>query len=338
MTSSPEDFAVPPVDDDAFASATGIDALSEILHTVRLRGGTVIRCAPVTPFAVRVPAGNRVLHIVEHGTVHLQLTNPALTRTLHPGDLVLLARGDSHALHAGKDTRSRNLSHSDYYVDDDHADHPDRPRWVTGTFSVEDTVAGPLLSVLPPAIIVAANPDRDWLTLSLQLLLAEVTSPSPGSAVMISRILDLLFIHTLREWSARDTASPGWLTAALDPALAAALVAIHRDPRHRWTVEKLAEQAKLSRSSFAERFTRRLGQPPATYVTGYRLDHAAHLLRASTASVSTISRQVGYASEAAFSRAFQRRFGTPPLRWRKSDTPPPIHPARTDLHRPNAPR
>ena len=309
MTISPNKFAVSPDSTDGLHFVEDVDALSEILHTVRLRGDTVARHAPTPPFDVTVPAGKRVLHIVERGSIKLDLSNPAGEVTLHRGDLALLARGEPHTIRSATDVASEAGA----------------SRWVTGSFAVEDTLAGPLLSVLPPAIVVSSSqPDRDWLGLSLQLLLAEVVDPRPGAAVMISRILDLLFIHTLREWSGHDAqSSPGWLTAAMDPALAVALIAIHRDPGRNWSVAELAGLAKMSRSSFADRFTRRLGQPPATYVAEYRLDRAAHLLRSGTSSVGAVAEQVGYDSEAAFSRAFRRRFGSPPLRWRKSNPQPP---------------
>jgi transcriptional regulator GlxA family with amidase domain len=156
------------------------------------------------------------------------------------------------------------------------------------------------------------------LEVSLRLLVAEVAGPQPGAAVMISRILDLLFIHTLRAWSRDASAPPGWLTAALDPVLGQVLSAIHQDLARPWSVAELAQMANLSRTAFAERFTRLLGRPPAGYLIDRRLDRAAQLLRTDAASVAGVAAAVGYTSEAGFSRAFSRRFGDPPLRWRNS--------------------
>ncbi|WP_343232101.1 AraC family transcriptional regulator [Mycolicibacterium sp. CBMA 361] len=136
--------------------------------------------------------------------------------------------------------------------------------------------------------------------------------------MMISRILDLLFIHTLRAWSRDASAPSGWLTAALDPVLGQVLSAIHQDLGRQWSVAELAAMANLSRTAFAERFARLLGRPPAGYLADRRLDRAAYLLRTDAASVATIARDVGYASEAGFSRAFSRRYGAPPLRWKNA--------------------
>ncbi|MUL77934.1 AraC family transcriptional regulator [Mycolicibacterium sp. CBMA 226] len=314
MTDSASNFA----DSPAVAPAAESDAFSEILHTVRLRGQSVVRYTPPTvPFNIAMP-GQRLLHIVERGEVRLQVGgDPPIT--LGDGDLVLLARGDGHRLQAGPSVPVRDLADADRYTEEDELPQQDSPRWVTGTFEVDETVADPLLSVLPPAIVVPGHGvDREWLEVSLRLLVAEVASPRPGSAVMISRILDLLFIHTLRAWSRDASAPPGWLTAALDPALGQVLSAIHQDLARPWSVAELAQMANLSRTAFAERFTRLLGCPPAGYLIDRRLDRAAQLLRTDTASVAAVAAAVGYSSEAGFSRAFSRRFGAPPLRWRNT--------------------
>ena len=263
--------------------------------------------------------GQRLLHIVEHGDVRLRVSADGPPVALSDGDLVLLALGDRHQLQAGPNVPVRRLADTDRYVDGDELPQQDSPRWVTGTFALDEAVADPLLSVLPPAIVVSGRGvDREWLEVSLRLLVAEVAAPRPGSAVMISRILDLLFIHTLRAWSRDASAPSGWLTAALDPVLGQVLSAIHQDLARPWSVAELAQMANLSRTAFAERFTRLLGRPPAAYLIDRRLDRAAQLLRTDTASVAAVAATVGYTSEAGFSRAFSRRFGAPPLRWRNT--------------------
>ncbi|MUL49572.1 AraC family transcriptional regulator [Mycobacterium sp. CBMA293] len=315
MTDSTSNFADSP-DIDA---SVGADALSEILDTVRLRGRAVARYAPSSiPFNIAVP-GQRLLHIVERGDIRLRVSGGGPPVTLSDGDLVLLAQGDTHRLQAGVSVPVRDLVAADRYADEAELPQPDSPRWVTGTFAVDEAAADPLLSVLPAAIVVSGRgADREWLEVSLRLLVAEVAGPRAGSAVMISRILDLLFIHTLRAWSRDASAPSGWLTAALDPVLGQVLSAIHQDLGRQWSVAELAAMANLSRTAFAERFARLLGRPPAGYLADRRLDRAAYLLRTDAASVATIARDVGYASEAGFSRAFSRRYGAPPLRWKNA--------------------
>jgi AraC-like DNA-binding protein len=149
------------------------------------------------------------------------------------------------------------------------------------------------------------------------MLLYEMQSPSQGSVVMVARILDLLFIQILRAWAAGPHAEPNWLAGALDPQIGPALGAIHSDPARDWTVDELARVCNLSRSLFSERFSARVGKPPANYLTHVRLDVAAAMLSETSDPVTRIAQNVGYASEAAFSRAFRQRYGEPPSRWRR---------------------
>src|SRR5271163_1221379 len=280
MTHSPEYFAEPPAS-GLFSRPPEPDALSEILHTVRLRVHNVIRCAPSSPFRIAIPHGLRVLHIAETCGLHLSVGDRDIS--LQAGDMVLLARGEHHTISDGGPSEPRELTQEDLLNGDNERSATEG--WISGIFAVEDDVADPLLSVLPPAVVVpGAQPGREWQELGVHVLLDEITTPSPGSWVMLSRLLDLLFIRALRQWS----------------------------------VTELAQRAGLSRSAFAERFTRLLGQSPAAYITDRRLDRAAHLLRSTETQVSKIGQAVGYTSEAAFSRAFHRRFDQPPTRWRKA--------------------
>jgi transcriptional regulator GlxA family with amidase domain len=163
----------------------------------------------------------------------------------------------------------------------------------------------------------ADDPPDSWRPLSVALLLREIHEPRPGGAVMVARILELMFIQILRAWAALNRDRVGWLTAAMDPGMGRALTAIHQDFAQPLTVRELARIANLSRSTFADRFSALMGQPPAAYLAGHRLDRAATLLRNDDSSVAAIAAAVGYGSESAFSRAFRRRFGASPLRWRR---------------------
>jgi transcriptional regulator GlxA family with amidase domain len=196
---------------------------------------------------------------------------------------------------------------------------PEPARWLCGTFTIGDPQASHLLASLPAVIILrgARGPALEGLEVARRMLVFEMQSPSQGSAVMVARILDLIFIQILRAWAAGTDAEPNWLAGALDPQIGLALSAIHRDPGHDWTVEKLARACNLSRSAFAARFVARVGKPPATYLVHVRLDAATDLLRDTSLPVTLIAKNVGYTSEAAFSRAFKNRYGTPPAHWRR---------------------
>jgi AraC-like DNA-binding protein len=278
MPENTEYFAVSP--------AIQYDALSDVLQAIHLHGDNVTRVT--TP--QEHPTGARMLHVVVRGEIRVEVSGEKPV-SLSAGELVLLARGDAHSVWATD------------------------AEWISGEFVVERLVADPLLSVLPASIVIRDGTSA--VELSRDLILMEVDQPKPGSRVMVSRVLDLLFIRALRTWAASDDhPQPGWLTAAMDPGLGPALSAIHQQPERDWSVDELARLAALSRSAFATRFTTLVGQPPGAYVLRQRLDHAAHLLVSTHEPVGRIAASIGYASEAAFSRAFSREYGESPRTWR----------------------
>lgn len=271
------------------------DALSEVLHSIHLRGQAVSLHHGHGLGAPDLETDVRAIHIVEAGMCTLDSQGQPVPITLMPGDLALLPLGTPHELTGSDDAE-----------------------WVSGIFEVDEAVAEPLLATLPPAITVhGSEVDRGWLATSLQLLRQELQTPRPGGQVMVSRILDLLLIHALRDWADSGHVAPGLLVAALDPALGRALVGMHRDPAHDWSVEELAGLATLSRSSFAARFTRLAGSTPVAYLAEVRLTLAAQSLLDTVLPVSQVAAEIGYTSEAAFSRAFHRRFDDPPGKWRR---------------------
>jgi len=175
-----------------------------------------------------------------------------------------------------------------------------------------------MLAELPDAIVLTAGGDAApvWLDVSRRLLLEEIAWPGQGSAAMISRILDLLFIQIIRAWASGPDADPGWMTGAVDPQIGQALAEIHADPAREWTVAGLAQVAHLSRSAFAQRFTERIGHTPGAYLAQLRLEIAAGLLRTTDDPINLIAAEVGYRSNAAFTRAFSKRYGSNPTQWR----------------------
>ncbi|HEY2557499.1 MAG TPA: AraC family transcriptional regulator [Diaminobutyricibacter sp.] len=273
------------------------DALSDVLQAIHLRGRDVCRTVATKPMLHREPGGARAIYIVDRGT--LNITLPDREVVIRTGGLAMLPRGFEHGLRAASDTV-----------------------WITGTFDVEARIADPVLQVLPSAIVIDAERTHPWLEISHGLIVSELLDPNPGSRVMISRLLDLLFIRSLRDWAAEEpNRAGGWLTATMDPHIARALTAVHRRPGHAVSVDELAQHAQLSRSAFAERFTRLMGESPGRYVSRRRLAHADELLTSSSAPLSRIAAEAGYESEAAFSRAFSRAFGESPSLRRRSRQP-----------------
>jgi AraC-like DNA-binding protein len=313
----PDDGALLPQTIDSHGEQMS-DVLSVLLRAVRLRGERLFCCQPEPPFAVWFDHPGGTLHLVAEGEFELEFADGSDVRRYEHGDVVLLPAGRPHTIRHGRGLSPRPLDASDERLEVVQTDGGGT-RWLAGTFSFDDSRAAGLLHGLPPLIELRGAGDQSllWLDVSAQMLMKEKIEPSQGSAEMISRILGLLFIHVLRTWAADSEAAPGWLTGAMDPVVGGAINAIHADPGQTWTIERLADMANLSRSAFAERFTKRVGQPPATYVSEVRLALAADRLLDTNDSIAVVAARVGYDSEAAFSRAFSKRYGMPPARWRR---------------------
>ena len=147
----------------------------------------------------------------------------------------------------------------------------------------------------------------------------EAASGRPGARTVVSRLADILFIQIVRGFlSSTPVSHRGWLRALNEPQIGAALGLIHQDPRQPWTVAMLASKVGMSRSTFAGRFAELVGEPPLHYVTRWRMQRAASLLREGRATLADIADRVGYESEAAFSKAFKRWVGAAPGAYRRA--------------------
>jgi AraC-like DNA-binding protein len=152
----------------------------------------------------------------------------------------------------------------------------------------------------------------------LQHAVSQAAASTPGSDVIIAHLAEVLFTEVLRRYlSALPDGRTGWLAGAGDPAVGRALAALHKEPTFDWTLDSLAHETGISRSALTEKFTRFIGQAPMAYLTDWRLELGAEALRSTSRSVQRVALDSGYESEAAFNRAFKRRFSVPPARYRR---------------------
>jgi transcriptional regulator GlxA family with amidase domain len=178
-----------------------------------------------------------------------------------------------------------------------------------------------MLFALPTLIHIPQVEARHWLGNIAQFLLREASDSQPGSALMISRMIDLIVIRMLRTWVHRGQAS-SWLGGLADARIARVLKAIHEQPAQPLTIDGLAAIAGMSRSGFCERFVALVGQSPLRYRNECRLTLARNMLAKGTLRVGEVSLAVGYESEAAFSRAYKAFFGHTPRDARPATTGP----------------
>nr|CEL13819.1 Transcriptional regulator, AraC family [Kibdelosporangium sp. MJ126-NF4]CTQ88187.1 Transcriptional regulator, AraC family [Kibdelosporangium sp. MJ126-NF4] len=184
-----------------------------------------------------------------------------------------------------------------------------------GKYRRPGEIATRLLSALPPLLVIPKAAHGESAVVSL--LAEQTVRNEPGQDLVLERLLDLLLVAILRAWLTRpDAGAPVWYRANGDPVVGPVLRLVHGHPDHPWTVAALAGRTGVSRATLARRFTDLVGMPPMAYLTAWRIDLAADLLKESDATIDSIARQVGYGSAFAFSAAFKRARGISPQRHR----------------------
>ena len=191
---------------------------------------------------------------------------------------------------------------------------------ICGFLGLDARPFNPLLASLPRVLRVPAGVfgADSWVKTFMQTVMAESRTKRPGGEAVLERMSEVLFVEVLRRHAdSLPAEQTGWLAGMRDPAVGRALSMLHAKPSEPWTMELLSEGAGLSRSSLHERFVHFIGQPPMQYLTQWRMQLASGLLRDTNAKLIDVALDVGYESEAAFSRAFKRVAGVSPGAWRK---------------------
>ncbi|MET0493323.1 MAG: AraC family transcriptional regulator [Actinoplanes sp.] len=251
-------------------------------------------------------------HIVLRGSGWL-IPASGEPRELRTGDVVLSPFGGEHGLsHAP--ARLERLPPA--ILNYDPIREASDIELLCGAYRLDRGPVPPYLRALPALIAISPEYDHHPQLRSLvDLLAVEVRDTGPGAGAARRALLDLFLTHLLRQWLEihRDARLPD----TSDPAVGAALAAMHASPDKPWTNDQLGAVAGLSRTAFIRRFSASLGQTPSAYLTDWRLALATRLLHETKAPLATIARQVGYSTGFAFGNAFRRQYGITPGRFRE---------------------
>lgn len=192
---------------------------------------------------------------------------------------------------------------------------------VCGFLGCDARPFNPLLASMPRVLRIPglASEGSSWIAGFLHSVVDESNQKRPGGEAVLERMSEMLFVEVLRRYvDALPNDQTGWLAGMRDPAVGRALSLMHQRPGQPWTIERLADEAAMSRSTLHERFVHFIGQPPMQYLAQWRMQLAAAWLRDTDAKVIDIALEVGYENEAAFSRAFRRAVGESPAAWRRT--------------------
>lgn len=298
------------------------DPVGRALHTVRMRSTFYCQCELAEPWALAMPVveDSVSFHAVTAGRCWLRVPGSDPVE-LQGGDFALVAQGVGHELLSspGAATPQRvDLLPQDYlnpqFSHLRHGGSGRSSRLICGVVTFDAPAAREVLASLPESIVItSSDADAPAVRELLRIMGEELAAPRPGGEAVATRLADILVVQAVRTWLARSADAGGaWLRAMRDPHIGAALSAIHADPGHPWTLDRLARTGKMSRSAFSARFTTLVGQSPVAYLTRWRMLVANQQLADGGTTVTELATELGYQSEAAFNRAFKRVIGTTP--------------------------
>jgi AraC-like DNA-binding protein len=326
------------------------DPLSDVLRSVRLRGAVFYYVSfngewaaetPPSPLlaGALMPGAEHVLayHLMARGEGWAAADGQAPVR-LSPGDIVMFPRGDGHVLSSAPGMRAQ-ADQSDWRFVTRNDPKPIAVAYHRGVLRpglpgpAEDArcvvVCGfvacdmkpfnPLIHALPPQLHLRAGELAPWTVQLLDQAVAESRDRRAGSAAVLERASEFVFVDAARRYlDSLPAGSAGWLGALRDRHVGQAIALLHERPAEDWSVDELGRRVGLSRSALHERFVQLTGQAPMQYLTNWRMQLGAGLLRQGHVKVAAIAQEVGYDSEAAFARAFKRLVGQPPAAWRRA--------------------
>ncbi|MDB5936281.1 MAG: araC [Massilia sp.] len=323
------------------------DTLSDVLRGVRLRGAMFFYVSGCSDWVAEAPSSKEIAPLLMHGVEHVMEYHavaqgscwagipggPAVQ--LFAGDAVMFPHGDAHVVSSAPGMRgipslewfaSIDLAHLPLQVamlgcepvspaaPGFHAD----ATVVCGFLGCDLHPFNPLIEALPHLLHVRASDDDAWMSKFTEQAVAESQAGRPGAEAMLARMSEMMFVHAVRRYADMlPSGGVGWLMALRDRFVGRALALMHEEPAHDWTIDELGHRVGLSRSSLHERFVHLVGLPPMQYLAQWRMQAAARLLMETRSSVAAVALDVGYDSEAAFTRAFKRAVGKPPAAWRR---------------------
>lgn len=300
------------------------DTLGETLYSLRLSGLMYAKSELTAPWGIDMPPmdGKMMFHIVTQGGCWLRFSDQK-SLFLRPGELVLLPRGEGHVISSeehqeGKpffDIPVSKLSERFEFMR--YGGGGEETLLTCGVLSFDHVAGQKLVSQLPQFIHMKNENGQlpGQLQPLIELMAQEAKALGAGGETVVAHLADIIVIQAIRYWVEHSPeASKGWLGALKDPKIGKALAVIHAKPESIWTVDRLAEQVGMSRSGFSARFTEVIGISVKQYVTEWRMSLARMKIMQSPVTLADLAEELGYQSEAAFSRAYKRVMGVPPLR------------------------
>jgi AraC-like DNA-binding protein len=296
------------------------DDLADSLRSINVRSVVFCRSQFTAPWGFRVDdTAMAKFHLVLAGEAYLALDGESGPRHLVAGDVVVLPHGTGHAVTDAPGSPAPSLEGIlvDQVVGEagtmSYGGGGRATTVVCGGFGT-DALPADLIEQLPRILVLGSARDgvTRWLE-PLAALLAAERPPSPGDGAVLAKVADVFLTESLRQYLASHRLLRLQITASDDDKPIAMALRLMRDnPGWPWTIADLARAVSLSRTAFTLRFRHAVGEPPMTHLTRLRLSGGAGYLTSTSRTIGDIAREVGYDSEASFSKAFKRIYGRSP--------------------------
>lgn len=326
------------------------DTLSDLLRAVRLRGAVFYYVSYWQDWAAEAPPAREIaaavlpgaehvmeFHMIARGSGWAAVSGLPPVR-LETGDIVMFPHGDAHVLSSAPGLEPQRLG-AEWVFATRHLPKPMplafhhgvREPGASEPVEAADSVLvcgflgcdlrpfNPLVAALPRLLHLPAARAGGWIARVIDQAALESNERRPGAEAVLERLAEMMFVDCARRYlDSLPADATGWLAGLRDRYVGHALALLHEAPERAWSMDELSREVGLSRSALYERFVQFVAQPPMHYLAQWRIQVGARLLRESNRTVAAIAQEVGYESEAAFSRAFKRLVGLPPAAWRRS--------------------
>ncbi|MEH6910860.1 MAG: AraC family transcriptional regulator [Oceanicoccus sp.] len=284
------------------------DPLSVLLSKLSLSAEIYVNGDFCGTWAVDTGGSKRIpFHLVGSGTAWLHLGG-SKPQILSNHDLIIFPHDAHHVISSSPDTPAADQVNAPMSNDGEVTNI------ICGFFEFRNPVLFPVLDSLPQIMLLKSDSGEtgERIEFLISLMIKELKNTRPGFYTVIDQMAFLIFIEVLRKQMDNDALGDGLLRALFDARLGRALNAIHQRAELSWTLDSLAKEALMSRSSFADTFSKIVGLSPMKYLTRWRMNEARRLLQTTQLSVAQIAEKSGYESDAAFRKAYRNTLGETP--------------------------
>lgn len=301
-----------------------MDILEDVLQQAGLKGRVLDHRHLAANSTLRFPCDRSIgFHVVTKGSAYIYSELHPQVITLNKGDIALMARGHHHFVSTASDASYAQIAQTALTLDSASPPETSSPlALVSGAYQIWHTPVHPLFFELPDWVVLRSDElhSFDGIAQTIRMLADEIARQEVGAERVTNALLDILFTQVLREIMRNHQVQPqSWSKGLQQPQIRQALNLMHSNYQQEWTLDELAREIGLSRTSLAVKFKQTVGTTPLQYLLTIRIQKAIHLLSATSDKLEAISQQVGYKDAFSFSKAFKKLTGVSPKEFRLHD-------------------